>query len=569
MISAVEEERPMAENLTWKPPGPGYWEWQGSHLPGIPTPIYRQIWADGLTVGVGRCFERIGVPLAGLEPQFVHDRAYTSLRPLVGKRGAAPPPKPLMWLALRVHPAFRRRAKTAAHTLAQRTWRARTVEWTSVLRPRQRAANLALQQVELEALDAASLVEHLRRASHNALEGHVLHFDLHGDDLGPLGLYLVSCQDWGIAPGDAIGALAGHSPSTAAPVEALREVGLALLEAGWTPARPAPASLEELRAISGNVSAALDGYLQEFGWRMVTGYDLDGRTVVELPEALLANVLASTEPFDATAAAAAGDAAAVMLRARVPAAERPTFDEALDEARVALDLRDDNGPMTVEWTMGLLRRALLEAGRRLAERGALATSEDAVELTLAEVEQMLLTGTGPSADEVSARGAARRAARAAPPPPSLGEREPDPDLSVFPAPLAKMTRTAMTAVSLLEREQVAPSTAAGVLVSGLGVGAEAYVGRARVAQRAEDALAAIEPGDVLVVPFTTPAYNAVLAVCGAVVTEEGGVLAHAAVLARELGLPAVVGAAGALGLIRDGADVEVDPVAGTVRLLSA
>jgi phosphohistidine swiveling domain-containing protein len=47
------------------------------------------------------------------------------------------------------------------------------------------------------------------------------------------------------------------------------------------------------------------------------------------------------------------------------------------------------------------------------------------------------------------------------------------------------------------------------------------------------------------------------------------VLAHAAVLARELGLPAVVGAAGALGLIRDGADVEVDPVAGTVRLLSA
>ena len=73
---------------------------------------------------------------------------------------------------------------------------------------------------------------------------------------------------------------------------------------------------------------------------------------------------------------------------------------------------------------------------------------------------------------------------------------------------------------------------------------------------------------MLVVPFTTPAYNAVLAVCGAVVTEEGGVLAHAAVLARELGLPAVVGAAGALGLIRDGAEVEVDPVAGTVRLLS-
>jgi phosphohistidine swiveling domain-containing protein len=60
----------------------------------------------------------------------------------------------------------------------------------------------------------------------------------------------------------------------------------------------------------------------------------------------------------------------------------------------------------------------------------------------------------------------------------------------------------------------------------------------------------------------------VLAVCGAVVTEEGGALAHAAVLARELGLPAVVGAAGALGTIPDGAQVEVDPGAGTVRLVS-
>ena len=125
---------------------------------------------------------------------------------------------------------------------------------------------------------------------------------------------------------------------------------------------------------------------------------------------------------------------------------------------------------------------------------------------------------------------------------------------------------AMTAVALLERGD-ADASGAGVLAAGLGVGTETYVGRARVAERAEDALARLEPGDVLVVPFTTPAYNAVLGVCGAVVTEEGGALAHAAVLARELGLPAVVGAAGALTSIADGSQVEVDPVAGTVRLV--
>ena len=63
--------------------------------------------------------------------------------------------------------------------------------------------------------------------------------------------------------------------------------------------------------------------------------------------------------------------------------------------------------------------------------------------------------------------------------------------------------------------------------------------------------------------------RALLPSAGAVVTTEGGPLCHAAVIARELGIPAVVGAAGALREIPDGAEVEVDPVAGTVRIISA
>lgn len=558
----------MSESITWDAPGPGLWQWQGSHLPGILTPIYRDMHVQSLTTAVSAMFERLGVPLGGMDEQFVNGYTYTSLRPLVGKPGASPPPRPILWLAVRLHPEFRRRAKTAARTLEQRVWRARTEEWTMVLRPRQRAANLALQAEPVALLDDAALADHVHRAHTNALDGHVLHFDLHGDDLGPLGLYLAACQDWGIAPGEGIAALAGHSPSTAAPVEALRKVALAVLEAGWAHGDPVPRSLDELRALGSSVSSGLDDYLDEFGWRTVTGYDLDARTVAELPEALVANVLASTAPFDHDAAGAAGDAAAAALRTRVPEAERTRFDEALHEARVALDLRDDNGPITTEWTVGLLRRALLEVGRRLVARGALADPADAVELTLDEVEGLLAGGAVPSAQEVTARGEARRAALAVTPPATLGERDPEPDLSVFPRPLARLARMALIAVSLLERADVTPDRSAGVLVAGMGVGTVPYIGRARVARRAEDALAAIEPGDVLVVPFTTPAYNAVLAVCGAVVTEQGGALAHTAVLARELGLPAVVGAGGALRAIADGDQVEVDPVAGTVRLVS-
>ena len=89
----------------------------------------------------------------------------------------------------------------------------------------------------------------------------------------------------------------------------------------------------------------------------------------------------------------------------------------------------------------------------------------------------------------------------------------------------------------------------------------------RIATTPEQAIDTLEPGDVLVVRATSPAFNAVLSIAGAVVTAEGGPLSHAAVLARELGIPAVVGASGVLDL-HDGALVEVDPRVGAVRVLT-
>ena len=99
---------------------------------------------------------------------------------------------------------------------------------------------------------------------------------------------------------------------------------------------------------------------------------------------------------------------------------------------------------------------------------------------------------------------------------------------------------------------------------GVGVGSGSVVGVARSAQSAEDAIERLEPGEILVVRATSPAFNAVLAIAGGVVTADGGALSHAAVLARELGIPAVVGAEGALA-IPDGAPIEVDAEGGVVR----
>ncbi|MDF1487166.1 PEP/pyruvate-binding domain-containing protein [Tessaracoccus caeni] len=76
----------------------------------------------------------------------------------------------------------------------------------------------------------------------------------------------------------------------------------------------------------------------------------------------------------------------------------------------------------------------------------------------------------------------------------------------------------------------------------------------------------ITPGDVLVCPYTDPAWTPLFRVVSAIVTETGGALSHAAIVAREHGIPAVLGVVDATTQIPDGARVTVDGTAGTVTL---
>jgi pyruvate,water dikinase len=79
-----------------------------------------------------------------------------------------------------------------------------------------------------------------------------------------------------------------------------------------------------------------------------------------------------------------------------------------------------------------------------------------------------------------------------------------------------------------------------------------------------DDFARVRPGDVLVCRFTEPAWTALFGVVAAVVTETGGVLSHAAIVAREYGIPAVLAVPGAMTALPDGATVTVDGGAGRV-----
>jgi pyruvate,water dikinase len=74
----------------------------------------------------------------------------------------------------------------------------------------------------------------------------------------------------------------------------------------------------------------------------------------------------------------------------------------------------------------------------------------------------------------------------------------------------------------------------------------------------------VQPGDVLVCPATSPAWSPVFASIGALVTDTGGILSHAAIIAREFAIPTVVATGNATELFSDGQPITVDGDAGQV-----
>ncbi len=77
----------------------------------------------------------------------------------------------------------------------------------------------------------------------------------------------------------------------------------------------------------------------------------------------------------------------------------------------------------------------------------------------------------------------------------------------------------------------------------------------------------LEPGEILVTSVTDTGWTPFFGVAAAVVTDIGGLMSHASIVAREFGIPAVVGATGATERLRDGQLVEVDGTAGTITVV--
>jgi pyruvate,water dikinase len=223
-------------------------------------------------------------------------------------------------------------------------------------------------------------------------------------------------------------------------------------------------------------------------------------------------------------------------------------------------LREDNVVLTDQLPIGLLRRAALEAGRRLVSLSLLNRAEDAVMLTANELRDAIHSRRDVRADV--SRGKAEHAwVRANRGPLTYGpEPGKTPDLRGLPSPARRINGALLW---LLEEELTPPPKADGNAVVGIGVSPGVHRGRVRVITTPEQ-LHTLRQGEVLVCPFTSAAWMMVFRRAGAIVADTGSVLSHTAIVAREFALPAVVAAANATASLKDGDEVIVDGTRGVV-----
>ncbi|MFP8905402.1 rifamycin-inactivating phosphotransferase [Streptomyces atacamensis] len=358
---------------------------------------------------------------------------------------------------------------------------------------------------------------------------------------------------------------AADTLTLSAPGNVTSEMGLALMDVADA-VRPHPEVvaflqgvedddfLDDLAKLPGGPEArdAVEAYLDRYGMRCVGEIDITRPRWREQPAALVPAILDNVRNFPPGAAArrfeegrqkALRKEQDVLSRLRaLPDGERKAGEtkRMIDRMRTFIGYREYPKYGIVSRYL-VYKRALLAEAERLVRAGVLAGKEDAFHLTFEELHEAARSHRV-DAGLIRQRKDAFRAHQALTPP--------------------RVLTSDGEAVNGAYRRDDAPAGA----LPGLPVSAGTVEGRARVVL--DMAQAVLEEDDILVTVCTDPSWSPLFVGIAGLVTEVGGLMTHGAVIAREYGLPAVVGVERATRLIQDGRRIRVHGTDGYIELLS-
>jgi len=515
------------------------WEWDDMHMPFALAPLAAD-YVRAIAHGLNEPYVRLGFPQRSHIAVW-NAYAYFAYEPNVSDEE---------------RPAARERFTEACRLRAEATARF----WAEEAIPELLGLYATIDGIAVDDLSSAELAAGWAASWAAALRAWEIHFF---SILGPYQVVEDLADSYeaavpGRPAGEALRLIQGFSPD-------LFDVALRMDELAADAARrPAitawlrsgvPPTREALAGLHGGAEflALVDAFLARHGHLGQAFDDLAQPSFAEEPSLLLAEIAKRLEraPIGAAARRTAlyEEANRLAKRARVALAERPEelarFEHLLALGREIGHLTEGHNYWIDRMAQAKMRTLALRIGRRLVREGSLEEPADVLYLGLDEVAAAVLE----PADRrplITARKRDLEHWRSVRPPRVIGKPRDEGPVDRFEG----------------ERlESIEP----GVL-RGTGASAGIVRGPARVALSTSD-FRRIQPGDVIVCPSSNPSWVPVFTIAAGLVTNTGGVLSHAAVVAREFGLPAVVGVVDATSQIGDGRTVEIDGTLGTVRLL--
>jgi len=307
--------------------------------------------------------------------------------------------------------------------------------------------------------------------------------------------------------------------------------------------------------------AELRTYLEEFGWRADAILELAEpmwREDLAIPLNALRGLIdrGDDEDPDARLQRIAERRQRLLAEARSKLVHDPErlarFDLLYEEARHHVIVDENHNFYIDQMGNAALRLPVLELGRRLVGHGAVDRIEEVFLLTTTQIKAGL--GGVDQRAEVARQRAVLAHWATVTPPPSIGEPPADDELDSFIAAMIKVDAPP-------EPQPQTPTT-----IRGTPASPGTARGRARVARSLEEA-STVRPGQILVCEMTLPPWSVLFATIRAVVADTGGILSHCATVAREYGIPCVVGTTVGTTAIRDGMLLEVNGTTGEVKIV--
>ncbi len=308
------------------------------------------------------------------------------------------------------------------------------------------------------------------------------------------------------------------------------------------------------------IDERIEPYQREFGWHAVWSHEFIFPTVREQMEPVLELVrgyLATDYDFPTAIAA---------MRLDIDAASREILEglsgEALEEMRAANAINLRMAPLTPDHHFYIdqganahLRLVLIEVGRKLVDAGRVDQPDDVMFLRYNELRSLIGSDTAiPAREIVASRRQEREAAGRVHPRDWVG--------TVTPSQLAFPYLVNWGYPDRFHQKQSDDK----LVITGLGASPGVIEGIARVV-RTVDEFDEVRDGDILVCQMTNPAWVVLFTKIAGLVTDTGGTTSHPAVLAREFGIPAVIGTSVATQRIVTGDRVRIDGTAGRVEIL--